>query len=69
MREEVAKQGGKEINEVQRQEDPRNGYQTHMKTRYGELIFLKIQLREISIYTNLFNRHSIIDKALVNALA
>lgn len=47
----------------------RNGYRSRsLKTRYGELNLLKLQLREIPFRTNVFVRYSRTEQALVNAI-
>jgi transposase-like protein len=47
----------------------RNGYrQRSLKTRYGEIKLQKPQLREYPFETQIFNRNSRTEKALVNAI-
>ena len=47
----------------------RNGYRSRsLKTRYGELILQKPQVREIPFETNVFERYSRTEKVLVNAI-
>ena len=47
----------------------RNGYrQRTLKTKYGQLILLKPQLREKPFQTQVFDRYSRVEKALQNAI-
>lgn len=48
----------------------RNGYKDRsLKTRYGELTLRKPQFREFPFETQIFDRYSRVEKALVNAIA
>lgn len=47
----------------------RNGHrERNLKTRYGELVLNKPQLRDIPFQTKVFERYSRIEKALENAI-
>ncbi len=70
MNEEVAQQAGvpRHARSSSRRAH-RNGYRSRsLKTRYGELILQKPQLREIPFETKVFERYSRTEKALVNAI-
>jgi putative transposase len=70
MNEEVAQQAG--VPRHLRSSSKRayqNGYRSRsLKTRNGELILQKPQLREIPFETKVFKRYSRTEKALVNAI-
>ena len=70
MNEEVAQQAGvpKHARSSSRRAH-RNGYRSRsLKTRFGELILQKPQLREIPFKTQVFERYSRTENALVNAI-
>jgi len=70
MKEEVAQQAGvpRHARSSSRRAY-RNGYRSRsLKTRFGELSLLKLQLREIPFETKVFERYSRTEKALVNAI-
>lgn len=70
MNEEVAQQAGvpKHSRSSSRRAH-RNGYRSRsLKTRFGELNLQKPQLREIPFKTQVFERYSRAEKALVNAI-
>ena len=70
MNEEVAQQAGvpKHARSSSRRAH-RNGYRSRsLKTRFGDLILQKPQLREIPFETKVFERYSRTEKALVNAI-
>jgi transposase-like protein len=70
MNEEVAQQAGvpKHARSSSRRAH-RNGYRTRsLKTRFGDLVLQKPQLREIPFETKVFERYSRTEKALVNAI-
>jgi transposase-like protein len=70
MKEEVAQQAG--VPRYQRSSSRRahrNGYRAwSLKTRFGDLVLQKPQLREIPFETKVFERYSRTEKALVNAI-
>jgi putative transposase len=70
MNEEVAQQAGvPRYARSNTRRAHRNGYrQRSLKTRFGDLILLKPQLREIPFETKVFERYSRTEKALVNAI-
>jgi len=70
MNEEVAQQAGvPRYGRSSARRAHRNGYrQRSLKTRFGELILKKPQLREIPFETKVFERYSRTEKALVNAI-
>jgi transposase-like protein len=70
MNEEVAQQAGApRYARSSSRRAHRNGYrQRSLKTRFGELILQKPQLREIPFETKVFERYSRTEKALVNAI-
>ncbi len=70
MNEEVAQQAGvpKHARSSSRRAH-RNGYRSRsLKTRFGDLMLQKPQLREIPFETKVFERYSRAEKALVNAI-
>lgn len=70
MNEEVAQQAGvpKHARSSSRRAH-RNGYRSRsLKTRFGDLMLQKPQLREIPFETKVFERYSRTEKALVNAI-
>lgn len=70
MNEEVAQQAGvpRHARSSSRRAY-RNGYRSRsLKTRFGDLILQKPQLREIPFETKIFERYSRTEKALVNAI-
>jgi transposase-like protein len=70
MNEEVAQQAGvPRYARSSTRRAHRNGFrQRSLKTRFGELILQKPQLREIPFETKVFERYSRTEKALVNAI-
>jgi putative transposase len=70
MKEEVAQQAGvPRYTRSSARRAHRNGFRHRsLRTRYGDLNLLKPQLREIPFETNVFNRYSRTEKALVNAI-
>lgn len=70
MNEEVAQQAGvPRYARSSSRRAHRNGYRSRsLKTRFGELILQKPQLREIPFETKVFDRYSRTEKALVNAI-
>ncbi len=70
MNEEVAQQAGvpRHARSSSRRAH-RNGYRSRsLKTRFGDISLQKLQLREIPFETNVFERYSRTEKALVNAI-
>jgi len=70
MKEEVAQQAGvPKYARSSTRRAHRNGYRPRsLKTRYGEVILQKPQLREIPFETQVFDRYFRTEKALVNAI-
>lgn len=70
MKEEVAQQAGvPRYARSSTRKAHRNGYRTRsLKTRFGDLVLEKPQLREIPFETKVFERYSRTEKALVNAI-